>query len=320
MLVRHSLLISVFLFIAGDSAYAGNWHIGATSHCNDCHLQHSTEEGEELPGGPYSYLLVKSSVNELCLSCHDGSDPTAPDVSHPVEMYSGTLSGESAAGFFRDGGLYDSHNHTLGITMLTPLQSAAKSNSLTCASCHAVHGNSNYRNLLHDPGGVGDSLIIEEGKEVLTGRLPDIPPTVAGSIAAYERGNIGYRSGISEWCVGCHDILRMNESSAPPAHFNGHPDRVALNQFVGDQHADPQHWITGTGDGFDLTAGGIRRVPFESPLATGFAASLLPSSGDRVFCGSCHKAHGGNYASSFLWPFKEGGASFNSGCQQCHNK
>ncbi|HPC11639.1 MAG TPA: cytochrome c3 family protein, partial [candidate division Zixibacteria bacterium] len=89
--------IAVLLPLA---AAAGQWHTGESLMCQDCHLQHSSEQGEPVAGGPYSVLLLKSSINELCLSCHDGSNPTAPDVQSPVQMYQGTPSGESAGGWF----------------------------------------------------------------------------------------------------------------------------------------------------------------------------------------------------------------------------
>ena len=86
------ILLSPFVLLAGE------WHVGASLQCGQCHVEHGSAGGQPIPGGPYSTLLQKGSVNELCLSCHDGSDPTAPDVLAPVTMYGQTLLNESAAG------------------------------------------------------------------------------------------------------------------------------------------------------------------------------------------------------------------------------
>ncbi len=313
----------LFLTFLALSSFAGDWHVGSTSDCDDCHLQHASSGGQQLPGGPFTFLLLKNSVNELCLSCHDGSNPTAPDVLTPVDMYSLTESREGAAGWFTPIGEENIHGHTLGLDMPTPLQVSAKIVGLNCASCHAVHGNGNYRNLLYDPAGAGDSINLINGVDLFMEHQPDNPPSAPGAVTAYNRGNIGYKSGFSQWCASCHDVLNANSPSAPPAHFNGHPNDVALDEYYGDLHADPAHWVSGLGEGFINTPGateGIPRVPFESPLAVDFISSKLPQSSNRIFCGSCHKSHGGGNEKSLLWPYKEGGDNFVAGCQQCHNK
>ncbi len=321
--MKYFITTFIFFTILFSTLSAGEWHIGPSSDCDDCHLQHSSEQGQQLPGGPYTYLLLKNSINELCLSCHDGSNPTAPDVLTPVDMYNTTESKESGAGWFAPAGENNIHGHSLGLSLLTPLQNSAKITELNCASCHAVHGNGNYRNLLYDPAGRGDSIALIDGMDIFTEHPPDKPPTSSGAVIAYNRGNIGYKAKYSRWCAACHDLLNSNNPSTPPAHFNGHPVDVALNEFFSDLHADPGHWTGGLGDGFINTPGatdGILRVPFESALATDFASSKLPQNSDRVFCGSCHKAHGGENQKSVLWPFREGGNNFVAGCQQCHNK
>ena len=51
-------------------------------------------------GGPFEMLKLRQTTNKLCLFCHDGSDPNAPDVLGPVIMYAGTGDEHSGAGFF----------------------------------------------------------------------------------------------------------------------------------------------------------------------------------------------------------------------------
>jgi hypothetical protein len=308
----------VGLFFSASASKAGNWHTAGSLRCDDCHQQHElNQEGSQ----PYSYMLVKNSVNELCLSCHDGSSPNAPDVQNPVSMYSGTVSQESGAGFFGLLSIETHMGHALGVNLATPLSGSGQSLSLNCASCHAVHGNGNYRNLLIDPATAGDSIAVRIGDQVMVAILPSDPPTSAGVAAAYERGNTGYVSGLTEWCASCHDRVKYNSTASAPAHFNGHPSSVALNQNSYQRHADPQHWTHGQGDGF--VAGGvsgIARIPALSPQATSFTASKNATESDQVTCISCHKPHGSSNKFGMLWPYAEGGATYNAGCQQCHNK
>lgn len=322
--MRLSILLIMALLGAATLGFAGNWHVEGNLACQDCHLQHSTELGEPLPGGPHSYLLLKSSINELCLSCHDGSDPTAPDVQTPVQMYQSTSSGESAGGYFALTGVKNHAGHDIGVAMTVPLQAAATIVDLNCASCHAVHGNSNYRNLLYDPAGTGDSAVLVENSDVFTALLPDVPPTISGTVAAYERANVAYKQSYANWCATCHDQLATNAGALPPAHFNAHPSDVAFDDFPGEGHADIDHWISGLGEGFILEGAqvsyGIPRVPFESPGATDFVSAAEVASSNEVFCASCHKGHGSENTASLRWPYMEGGNLYLAGCQQCHNQ
>ena len=116
------ITFTIALAVLWLSAFAGQWHVGESLSCQDCHLQHATQDGEPLPGGPYSTMLIEASVNELCLSCHDGTDPTAPDVQSPVTMYSAGSTGESAAGYFGQNGVDNPRGHGLGFGAVTPLQ------------------------------------------------------------------------------------------------------------------------------------------------------------------------------------------------------
>lgn len=313
-------LVVFLMSLTWSPVESGEWHVEPYLYCQNCHIQHATKDGQTIPGGPFSTLLLKNTVNELCLSCHDGSDPSAPDVQLPVQMYSGTISGESGGGYFSLIGIDNMAGHSLGLGGITPLQAEAQFVELNCASCHAVHGNGNYRNLLYDPAGVGDSLVLVDGVDVFTQFAPDKPPTASGSVAAYSRDNVGYRQAYSAWCTSCHNRLEINAAGSPPAHFHSHPTDIALNEFPTEMHTDPAHWVIGTGEGFADAPDGILRVPFEVPTAVDHFTAVEPAESNQVFCGSCHKSHGGQYTKSLLWSYVEGDLDFIAGCQQCHNK
>jgi hypothetical protein len=316
--------LAVVVLLMGSAVRAGEWHVGPSLQCGQCHAEHASVGGQPIPGGPFSTLLLKGSVNEMCLSCHDGTDPTAPDVMAPVSMYGDAPSTEGAAGFFITTGVVNPSGHTLDVTSLVPLNSAGKSLKLSCASCHDYHGNTNYRNLKYDPAGAGDSISLSAEKDVFWQFAPTDPPTPAGSIAAYNRSNIGYKSGWARWCGSCHDQIAANAIGTPPAHFNGHPVEVSMSSAAGAPHASSGSWLSGSREGFlgnaEVAGEGIPRLPFLQPIATDFAATQQVQGSNMVFCGSCHKSHGSEHNKDLRWPFVEGGTNYISGCQQCHNK
>lgn len=320
--MKFGLLIILSLLCLPLPGLAGEWHVAGSLECGECHLQHGSNQRDPTVEGAYVFLLRKSSVNELCMSCHDGTDPTAPDVIAPAPMYNSTPSEESAAGALAMVGAINPNGHSIGIELLTPLQQVPAQRELNCVSCHSAHGNGNYRNLLVDPAGTGASLLIQQGVNVFTGTQPDNPPSSAGSVAAYNRDNVGYGSGMTAWCSSCHDQLGSNSYASAPAHFNSHPSDVALNTYPYDDHTDPAHWIAGSGEGFAAIgqSAATLRVPFLAPEATDFQTSRTAAADSRVTCVSCHKAHGSSYRKGMVWPYLEENDNALSGCQQCHNK
>jgi hypothetical protein len=317
-----SAIVEIHILFGTTTVPAGEWHTGSSLVCSECHVLHyAGGEGVE-PGGPFGHLLSHSTVNGLCLSCHDGRDPAAPDVLASVTMYQAGGDEFSAAGFFAGTDASSDKAHDLGVTDLVPLRTPAASMILSCASCHDVHGDGNYRNLISDPDSSGSGTTMILGIDVFEGDHPTVPPTPEGTATAYTSSNVGYRSGLSRWCAECHNSLEMNENGASPAHFKRHPSDVGLDQAGG--HADPYHWVTGEGLGFGGTTGddleGVPRVRFQESAASDFTSAKAVAASNQVFCGSCHLAHGGTYAAGAVWPYKEPGADMYSPCQQCHNQ
>jgi hypothetical protein len=324
-MIRSTAIVAVIIIAVLTRAAvspAGEWHTGSSLVCLECHTVHYSGEKESEPGGPFIYLLSHSTINGLCLSCHDGRNLAAPDVLSSVTMYQPSGDEHSAAGYFSGTETNSDSAHNLGVMDLVPLRSPPTNMALSCASCHEVHGSQNHRNLIPDPdsSGVGISLI--PGVDVFQGVAPAVPPTPEGSLTAYRQSNVGYRSNLSAWCAECHNLLSTNEPSVSPAHFRRHPCEVSQN--VSGSHTDPYHWVVGEGCGFGAVTGdeieGVPRVRFQEPAAVDYTSAKAVASTNQVFCASCHLAHGGRYLSSAVWPYKEAVADMYSPCQQCHNQ
>ena len=292
--------------------------------CNDCHTLHYSEEGQRPtktePGGPFQQILIRATTNKLCLFCHDGSDPNAPDVIDSVSMYQNSGDEHSGAGFFAGSGIVNVNGHDLGVSAAVVPFSARTNVTLSCASCHDPHGTANYRNVLVAPAG-GEGITARMAEDVFRVVPPSDPPSVAASIAAYKESNEGYKAKTSLWCAECHEQLKPTANNA----FNRvhHLSDVRLNNT--GYPTDPAHWLAGTGAGFGIATGdfveGVPRLRFQVSTATDFVSATLAGTDNEIMCAGCHLAHGGKYKKGLVWPYLESDnpADANSGCQQCHN-
>jgi predicted CXXCH cytochrome family protein len=163
---------------------------------------------------------------------------------------------------------------------------------LTCVTCHAAHGNAAYRNLVASPSGTGRSASAPSVAQLVTA-------DGTNAAAVYVRSNVRYVSGMSQWCMDCHDGITSAHSDSvdgPP-----HPwDRP----MFGSPSAD---WIAWSGPV-------ANRVPVQNALGL---AAPTPNEGDQVFCLSCHKAHGSPNHAALI---HADGTTLSSTCQQCHNQ
>ena len=286
-----TLLAAVFF-----PAFAGDWHDDQTLVCSDCHTMHNSASGLPMRydgvAAPAERLLRAADPTVLCLACHDGSDPDAPDVIAPV----GYL-GDPAGGWFMENplGQNNPNGHDLLPVGLQPAPGSADSFSLSCVSCHSPHGNGSYRNLLVDPGGSGNTgPVTPLVSQMVTadGSNPDL---------VYDPANLRYKSGISAWCNDCH------------GDFHG---RVAGEEGTGRpwlRHPQSEPLFGSPGADYGFWSGPVAgRVPVETPTD-----DTVPSVDDSVFCLSCHKAHGSAHPDGLIFA---DGATRLSTCQQCHNQ
>ncbi len=288
----HTIIIAALC--AAFTADAGDWHQPSQLVCSTCHTIHYSEAGtsparvpaDDKPFGPFTQLLLASTVNGLCLSCHDGYYTEAPDVIDAAYP--------AAAGYFANSGGSDNENaHNLGMSSGETPPGSTDSLILSCTSCHNPHGSPGYRNLLLDPPGSVSSNITVEAYQVVKpdgpgGNKPD---------HVYIQENILYQDKMSQWCCDCHPDFQGTSVSG-----SRHPQEVLI---YGADHTDDEHWESSISN----------RVPVEADHTDVQDPDDIPSTHDRVFCLSCHKAHGSAIRSSLI---RADGNRMLSTCLQCH--
>lgn len=251
--------LSAAFLILGTAvpSFAGDWHVEPHVVCSDCHTQHNSANGVPMRTDnnptPAEHLLLRGTAQELCLSCHDGSNPGAPNV-----LSDGSGTTDWAGGTFPhlDQTTTLNAHHLSSPTPEVPPGGTIPM-VLTCTSCHDPHGNNNYRNLRPDPTRTNLAPVAVVVKQTLTADGTNAPQVYVGS-------NLVYKSGISAWCGQCH---------GPTDPGTSHP-------------VDVQIWGS-TAIYANWAAVSLPRVPVNSPTD-----DVIPSHDDQVTCLSCHKAHG----------------------------
>ena len=260
-----------------------------TNLCANCHDTH-TSIGKA--------LLKYEDVDDLCLTCHDGSQ-SKYNVLDGVVSRDGTWNDplQSAGGPF---GKLSGHTsnvvaeslHTLGTSPnLAPGGNPNVSGrDLSCVSCHSAHNTNNYR------------IIATETPESSNVRV--VGYSVTDHVYGIERGN--YLAGMDSLCMGCH------------------PDYMAA-EGAGSEPA------TGT----YVTDGKYRHPIGVSPSSRGLSTTLplQGDSGDKtdyVFCLTCHSAHGSSAETALNDTNDEDGNTtavnyllrrdYWAVCQDCHQK
>ncbi len=311
MKVARFLLPAAGLAILGGSlGTAGDYHVGPSLICSDCHVMHFSEthtyggaSGQQafptLVTGPNLYLLRRpQDSSQICLACHDGRTD-APDV-RGVNSVGIFLRAAGQLNSLTDSPEIQGTGHTIGSAAPAPgagtQWNGNAATGLLCSHCHETHGNAAYRNLTANPGNSTGITVTYMTGNTYEG-LSAVQQLQKGPIAEhYKVENIRYRqttNGLSVWCRGCHDYTTSF----------AHPFDQSIPM------SDPN---------FRWNAEHASRVPVVS------AAQTVPGPDSRVFCLTCHKAHGSANSKGELWDDMmttplEDGSSMNDTCVQCHN-
>jgi predicted CXXCH cytochrome family protein len=272
--------LATWAALAPLAAGVGEWHRDRALVCSNCHTMHNSSRGVAMryddSDAPANVLLRAESATAVCLACHR-SDRAGVEVSPPVDL------DPPGGGFPLDLSDPDYQAHSLGSDALVPPEGDTPV-VMSCVTCHDPHGNGAYRNLRPSPSGTGRSTASPRVTQVVTanGRNTD---------SVFARANVRYLSGMSQWCMDCHNLLADQHSAHPW-------DRP----IAGSPMTDYGTW-SGTVE---------NRVPVENP--TGAAS---PNLNDQVFCLSCHKAHGSPHYAAMIYA---DGMDVSTTCQQCHNQ
>lgn len=308
---------------------AGDYHHGATLQCAQCHVMHGEQSHGYLPNGlgpvtsigseaPYVYLL-RNEINDLCLTCHDGSG-FAPDVL-----------GDNFNDYVRQAGALNrgttglpATGHTLDSMDEAPGGDWSSGHGLNCIECHQPHGhnpNGNaYRNLTHDPGtyGRGEAFVsYVTGTNVDTIDVFQIAggPTMA---IHYSYDNVAFnepnsmKSAYAHFCKGCHTNFHGDKGGDELGGTGGtewlrHPTNDADVGAVGGGHSN-----------LGVYQGKTNKVHTMSD--PNVADDYTPS------CMTCHKAHGNQNAFGLIYMRGTGdvdeegddGNNVKDLCKQCH--
>lgn len=320
------------VLVWGAAALAGDYHSGGTLICSDCHIMHASQShGYNADGTgtipPYDNanaheFLLRNSVTELCLGCHDGQAGIA-DV-----MYTNVNGDIRAGGALNMPGSGNAPTgHTMGSTDVAPGGTFANADGFTCTDCHQQHGynpgGNPYRNLHYSPGGqlAYPGVIVDyaTGTNDLT---RDVFQAVDSGANHYAWDNVSFNepditgSAYADYCKACHTDFHGARGSANMGGSTGtnwlrHPNAHIDIGAAGGGHSSLAVFQGHTNQVKVMSATG---------MWDGSNSDLTPS------CMSCHKAHGNQNAFGLIFMSGtgtvteegDGGAGAQDLCGQCH--
>ena len=353
------LLMVVYLGALPAMAVAGDYHVGATLVCTDCHSLHASQShdypwlGQQPPapvGGPHEYLL-RQEPNALCMSCHDGNtgvpDVVGVSASGATRRQAGALPLASGHGTNPTG-----YEETAGHPLYSALPPPGGTGTfvpdpvegLECINCHAQHGiATQYRNLLNRGIFGGKSLTYAASTNDIT------KDVFERSALAYTDQDVDFNepdqkaSRYANWCKTCHTNFHGTAGGPEVGGQSGGSSTEPDNPWVRHPNADvnigTDPGLSGTGAPTDSSSfvssyvnryyTRINRVKVMAPNNNWLPAPTDP----RVLtpsCFSCHKAHGNKNGFGLIFmngstgsptPSEEGdGGQYKDLCLQCHSQ
>lgn len=335
-----------------------------TDACAGCHRAHTsfselTWVDDTVAAAEHSALLISNATNmsEFCNVCHgdeapgastnvvsgifDGG-PSGPQTSGSPRWatnssFETTLNGggfermpsaDDPSGFM---GITSSHRMDVAAAQMYPAwgqygagNALPAATSLTCTSCHDVHGSSNYR-LLKDyvngnvVGGYIDDynptpfvVSAEEGYPAVGWKKHEVGAAQMASYRPnytspeYATTNNDPEKGISGWCAACHEAYVVRNDSAESLTYNYGdflPKTDATKVGAQSFHRHPVNVSLAGGDpsGYALGTSWLRsavKLDTLIPLEARSGSSYEDFRGgnwdydDFMGCLTCHRAHG----------------------------
>lgn len=337
------VLVAVALGGLATVAMAGDFHVGTSLVCSDCHVAHYSQSHDYTvggtvfpplgPSGPYDNLL-RNDVNDLCLSCHDGK-AWAPDVfgigTGGTVRQAGALNADPTKRT-NDVGYDVTSGHTLWSTSMPPGSSGSSyvpaADGLECTNCHAQHGSAaQYRNLLNRGIFNGDTLTYAFGTNDLTKDVFEV------SAADYNTADVNFNepnthdSHYGRWCSACHTQFHGAGGSANMGGLSG--GVTSSNATPWHRHPDADVDIGESGASATYISslsrfnGLTNNVKVMDPTGqwNHTSANVTPS------CFSCHKGHGNKNPFGLIFMAGTGtvteegdGGQYRDLCRQCHTE
>ena len=297
------LLIPAMVAVAAvglaGMATAGDYHVGATLVCGDCHVMHGTHAGStSVTTTGHSSLLKASSVNGACLTCHEGRTDV-PDVigasaNPPTNgRLAGALNAMSGHGYDNVDGYQEGDGHTLWSTDVPPgytgtAAAPVSADGLECSDCHSVHGSANYRNMRSSTRTT--NVWYNKTVTYSIGTKDNTKDVYEAAAHSYGWDNVGFMepsptaSAYGAWCMTCHSQF--------------HGDTTSTNIKTGGEVV--RHPTAGVNVSVGATSQynlHTHRVKLMDGTGTwdGLTANQTPS------CFSCHKSHGNKNDSGLIW-------------------
>ena len=301
-----------------------------TNACAKCHRTHADADPEDpndiIPIG--QKLLIFGTVDDTCKTCHDGTqskyDVFRGQIETPAPSFLKSSSGAFGDVFDQGIGSTTMSMHSVGDSTYT-LRSALRNPSNTdfpdgpewqkpfgCGSCHVVHAQeynesedsykylgTNYRMLAKKLPAYKD--IADFKVNVLA-----FAETSTVSDASYGE-NIYYRSGMTEFCVGCHADYYEKTTVDSQVY-----EKVIHNELQLQPHSinvAPSDYK----DKFEVPA------PISTTLPLEGNNNGADYNKNKIMCLTCHSAHGSDTyrdtdKPNFLLRENESGGI----CDRCH--
>jgi len=309
------LVAAAAMVCAATIAIAGDYHVGRSLICSDCHIAHGSQKhgyatdadttwlGPHTADPPYAKLLRGETVNNACLSCHDGKS-NIPDVlqagtNPPVHGRSaGALNVPTGGGhgYATVDPYTQGDGHTLWSLDAPPGATASAppigAEGLECVDCHLAHGGKYFRNMMGAPSTSTATYInsVWYGKEISyeIGATPSANPATVWVLEktahSYDNDNVQYlevdqtRSAYGEWCGTCHGNFHGNLTSTNievGGEVVRHPTAgvdMSSSTVTSWKNTDATHRL--------------KVMDKAGAWAAGTSTDMTPS------CFTCHKSHG----------------------------